>query len=214
MKDTMRKTNLALEEDVWLMEVGEVGPFGQVVEVIVQYQDTGNVITQLQQMGDLNVRVKIRKTNIVLKDNVGKVLILCSIHLSLYCIISAIIISGGYTTSSASRSVEILRANGSYWCSLPDLPDDRYGRFGHTQSGLVTCGGWDRDTPTSCLTFSSGLWKTYHQLQHSRYWHSSWMSQHGVVLMGGGYSPTTTEILTEDGQYSSSFKLKYRTQYL
>ena len=177
------------------------------MEVIVQYQDTGNVITQLQQMGDLNVRVKIRKTNIVLKDNVGKVLILCSIHLSLYCIISAIIISG-----SISRSVEILRANGSYWCSLPDLPDDRYGRFGHTQSGLVACGGWDRDTPTSCLTFSSGLWKTSHQLQHSRYLHSSWMSQHGIVLMGGSGRPTTTEILTDDGQSSPSFTLKYRTR--
>ena len=124
---------------------------------------------------------------------------------------SAIIISGGYLSSSVGRPVEILHANGSYWCSLPNLPDDRYS---HTQSGLVTCGGYRSDTRTSCLTFSSGQWRTSHQLQHSRYHHSSWMSQHGVVLMGGSTwdSQTTTEMLTEDGQSSPSFTLKYDTQ--
>ena len=120
-------------------------------------------------------------------------------------IFSAIIITGGYPSS---RSVEILRANGSYWCSLPDLPDDRWY---HSQSGLVTCGGYYSDTRASCLTFSSGQWRTSHQLRHQRYYHSSWMSQHGVVLMGGA-SPTTTEILTEDGQSSPSFALKYITR--
>ena len=122
---------------------------------------------------------------------------------------SAILISGNYPSSIILvRSVEILQANGSYWCSLPDLPDDRYY---HTQSGLVTCGGRGYYTQTSCLTFSSGQWRTSHQLQHSRYYHSSWMSQHGVVLMGGDGSQTTTEKLTEDGPSSSSFTLKYKT---
>ena len=84
VKGTMRKTNLALEEDVWLMEVGEVGPFGQVVEVIVQYQDTGNVTTQSQQMVDLIVRVNIRKTNIVLNGDVGKFKVLILRNICLY----------------------------------------------------------------------------------------------------------------------------------
>ena len=57
------------------MEVGGVGNLGLVVEVIVQYQDPGNVTTQLQQMEDLIVRVITRKTNLVLKKDVGKVLI-------------------------------------------------------------------------------------------------------------------------------------------
>ena len=123
-----------------------------------------------------------------------------------YVLFSAIIITGGDSTRS-DRSVEILHANGSYWCSLPDLPDKRKN---HTQSGLVTCGG--AYTPTSCLTFSSGQWRTSHQLQHERYKHSLWMSQHGVVLMGGASSPTTTEILTDDDQSSPSFPLKYETR--
>ena len=124
--------------------------------------------------------------------------------------ISAIIITGGDSSASASiRSVEILRENGSYWCSLPNLPDVR---DQHTQSGLVTCGGYHSSTMTSCLTFSSGQWRTSHQLQHRRYFHSSWMSQHGVVLMGGLDSETTTEMLTEDGQSSPSFTLKHTTQ--
>ena len=120
-------------------------------------------------------------------------------------IFSAIIVAGGWIDASSIiiYSVEILRANGSYWCSLPDLPDDRYV---HSQSGLVTCGGgaYNSDSQTSCLTFSSGQWRTSHQLQHGRWEHSSWMSQHGVVLMGGSDSLTTTEILTEDGQSSPS----------
>ena len=124
-----------------------------------------------------------------------------------YVLFSAIIITGGDSTRS-DRSVEILHANGSYWCSLPDLPDKRKN---HTQSGLVTCGGIGSDIWTSCLTFSSGQWRTSHQLQQKRWDHFSWMSQHGVVLMGGYGSRTTTEILTEDGQSSPSFPLKYET---
>ena len=116
---------------------------------------------------------------------------------------SAILITGG-----SSRSVEVLRENGSYWCSLPDLPDERYD---HTQSVLITCGG--QQTKTSCLTFTNGQWVTSHQLQDNRYKHSSWMSQHGVVLMGGSGSWNTTEMLSDNGNGGStpSFTLKYDT---
>ena len=123
-------------------------------------------------------------------------------------IISAIILTGGYSNiSSVSSSVEILRSNGSYWCSLPDLPDVREY---HTQSGLFTCGGYSSmDTETSCLSFTDGRWSTSHTLQHRRWYHSSWMSQHGVVLIGGGASRNTTEILTDNGGSTPAFTLKY-----
>ena len=120
---------------------------------------------------------------------------------------SAIIISGGV---GAWRSVEILRDNGSYWCALPGLPDDR---LDHSQSGLMACGGGD-DTMTSCVTFSDGLWiVSHHPLQNYIKEHSSWMSPHGVVLMGGVYSDSqaTTEILTDDGGSIPGFALKYNT---
>ena len=117
-----------------------------------------------------------------------------------------IIITGGYPSY---KSVEILRSNGSYWCSLPDLPDDR---SLHTQSGLITCGGYNSsDIKTSCLSFSDGQWSTSHQLQHLRYRHSTWMSQHGVVLMGGGGSDNTTEMLTDNGGSTPAYTLKYET---
>ena len=129
--------------------------------------------------------------------------------LTLFYFCLAIIITGG-DPSSSYRSVEILRSNGSYWCSLPNLPDDRH--EGHTQSGLITCGGYDpSDTQTSCLSFTDGQWSTSHQLQHRRYRHSTWMSQHGVVLLGGGGSTSTTEILTDNEGSTPAFTLKSET---
>ena len=121
--------------------------------------------------------------------------------------ILAIIITGGCPgcTFSFDRSVELLRENGSYWCSLPDMTDDR---FRHTQSGLITCGGLY--TGKTCLSFTDGQWITSHQLQYDRNDHSSWMSQHGVVLMGGEYSRNATELLT-DGGSTPAFTLEYPT---
>jgi len=117
---------------------------------------------------------------------------------------TAIIITGGF---QASTKVEILRENGGYWCSLPDLPDERYS---HTQSGLITCGGGaTSDSWTSCLSFTNGQWVTSHQLQQSRYQHSSWMSQHGVLLVGGSDSGNSTEKLTENGGSTQAFTLEY-----
>ena len=130
--------------------------------------------------------------------------------MTLFYFCSAIIITGGSPSGYVGRSVEILRSNGSYWCSLPDLPDLR---FQHTQSGLITCGSSGSDT--SCLSFINGQWETSHQLQHSRYRHSSWMSQHGVVLMGGSvfFSRNSTEILTDNTGSIPAFTLKYNIEY-
>lgn len=117
----------------------------------------------------------------------------------------AIIVTSGV---SNERSVEVLQSDGSSLCSLPDLPNDY---FGHTQSGLVTCGG--AYTQTSCYTFSSGVWTKSHSLLHSRVGHSVWSSPLGTVLIGGGdsASPTTTELLMTDGQSTDLFSLKYDT---
>ena len=121
-------------------------------------------------------------------------------------IISAIIITGGY---GASKSVEVLKEDGSYWCSLPDLPNNRYH---HTQSGLILCGG--KDTRTSCLTFTGGQWTQSYTLQFNRWGHSKWLSTQGVMLLGGAYyaTGTTTEILTNSGQSTQSFNLTYSTR--
>ena len=116
----------------------------------------------------------------------------------------AILVTGG--RGDNDRTVEALWSNGSSLCSLPDLPDDHRG---HTQSGLVTCGG--AYTLTSCYTLTSGVWTKSHTLRHERYYHSSWISPMGIVLMGGIVSETTTELLTDDGQSMDYFSLQYST---
>ena len=114
-----------------------------------------------------------------------------------------IVTGGGGEHPSSS---ELLLSDGTPWCKLPSLPVDDM--FGHTQSGLVACGGYY--TRTSCFTFSGGQWVTSHSLLHERVYHSSWSSsQHGTILMGGMGSETSTEMLTDNGESQESFTLKY-----
>ena len=126
-------------------------------------------------------------------------------------IFSAIIVTGGRFSRS---SVELLFEDGSQVCNLPDLSDVRYG---HTQSGLVACGGeggFDSERKT-CVTFDKGEWRKSHQLLQDRSSHFSWLStNHGIYLMGGGFmfNDQNTELLTDDGASQNSFKLKYSTK--
>ena len=95
---------------------------------------------------------------------------------------AAIIISGGHhfnNNGDGPTSVEVLRSDGSPWCSLPDIPG-RWAREGHTQSGLVACGGtsWS-GTNNNCYTFSSGSWTWSHALSPLRWHHSAWSSPAG-----------------------------------
>ena len=129
--------------------------------------------------------------------------------------ILVILVSGGYSSSGALSSVELLQTNGSYHCSLPNLPSYRYS---HTQTGFTLCGGWDSAPPwisrTSCLTLTtSGSWEESYNLTIERDSHCAWASPQGIMLLGGWdtSSLTTTEILLEDGVTTSGFSLDYMT---
>ena len=116
--------------------------------------------------------------------------------------VPAIIVSGG----DAEKSVEVLHSDGTPWCSLPNLPDDR---FDHTQTGLLACAGVT-ETETSCIKFSGGKWKPSHKLKKERTSHSSWAAPQGTVLMGGMESAKTTELLDDTSRVSiMHFPLKY-----
>ena len=122
---------------------------------------------------------------------------------------SVIIITGG-KTGTGEPTVELLDEHGTLICNLPNLPDER---FGHTQTGLIACGGDHQSHGIStCLTFQDGSW-TYSNLNEPRYIHSSWNSPQGVMLLGGkDPNPLiTSEIQTEDGQWNSSFNIHYAT---
>ena len=78
-------------------------------------------------------------------------------------------------------------------------------------NGLVVCGGIKgNDARTSCLTFSSGRWTNTHKLLEMRFSHSSWLSDEGLVIMGGAYDPKTTELL-KSNYTVPYFDLKYDT---
>ena len=104
--------------------------------------------------------------------------------------------------------MEVLKIDGTHMCHLPPLPDVR---FGHTQSGLVACGGEMNSVSKSCVTFNNGTWNKSHNLSHRRYLHSSWFSvHHGTFLLGGSSYAVSTEKLTVNGS-NKSFELEDST---
>ena len=117
--------------------------------------------------------------------------------------------TGGSVTET---SAEVLFTNGSSICELPQLSQSK---SAHTQSGLTACGGYDSDNHRNCIKFEDGLWTTLtDNLVEQRDGHSSWVTPDGdILLIGGQYSNTTTEIVYQDGTSIRSFDLKYDTRY-
>ena len=103
------------------------------------------------------------------------------------------------------------------------------------------CGGsQNNETQTSCLEFTSGSWKLSHNLIYPRchkiffqwpwrnksfiksicdirYGHTSWTTPDGgVLLVGGYYSNTTTEVLSllsDQGDATELFSLEYPSRW-
>ena len=114
--------------------------------------------------------------------------------------------------NGALTSAEVLFTNGSSICELPQMSQSKYD---HSQSGLIACGGsYEIDTMRSCIKFEDGSWTTLtDNLVEQRFWHSSWITPDGdILLIGGDLSPTTTEIVNQDGISIRSFDLKYDTR--
>ena len=123
-----------------------------------------------------------------------------------------VLVTGGEGEGGILDSTELLNMDGTWNCPMPAMPKPRRG---HTQTGLVTCGGAN-DGQKSCITFISGdvNWKKTHTLAKGRDGHSAWDSPQGIVLIGGWYSDvrTTTEILLKNGDTKPGFNLITRTR--
>merc|ERR1719186_1894257 len=72
---------------------------------------------------------------------------------------AGILISGGHHTTAEGTSVEVYVPSTGQSCSLPSLPDDRWGHsmdMDSITSSPLICGGYDSaSTASSCLSFSS-----------------------------------------------------------
>ena len=113
------------------------------------------------------------------------------------------LITGGFTDNSAKlKSVEAYNPHISKICKLPDLPDVRHE---HTLCGGLLC------SEKNCLKLGpSGFVKATVTLQQYRQHHHCWNVPEGVLLLGGHYSPSTTELVSYDGSASvSKFDLSH-----
>ena len=127
---------------------------------------------------------------------------------------SVIMITGGKTPNNNDdgKRVELLHPDGTHMCELESLPDKR---IAHTQSGLITCGGYY--TPNSCLIFSlyNGTWQNHGStLKQPRRGHSNSRRGNTTLLIGGidsDSSSMTTEMISMDGTQETSIKLKHPT---
>ena len=115
--------------------------------------------------------------------------------------------TGGYAGNSydPTKTVEVLKTDGTAWCTLPDLPDDR---STHTQSGLLACGGWPQPTTNNCVKFTDGHWNISHEDLDYQYEHCAWSSsKHGTRLIHGDWS----QLLVDKGETPDRFRLEYYT---
>ena len=123
--------------------------------------------------------------------------------------IAALIMTAG-GNGILQSSVEVYVPSTNTSCSLPSLP---VGTERHSQDGLLLCGGESNREQCHAFHSDSGEWVRTHNLSEKRSGHSSWQREDGtVLLMGGRYSPTTTEIVSDSSAVSTpGFSLKYNT---
>ena len=128
-----------------------------------------------------------------------------------------ILVTGGRDRLSR---VHALYLNGTFKCTLPDLP---YPRQYHTQTGLTACGGSrglfnDENTGRDCITFTKGSWVQSHNLTNNRYGSTAWKSPLGIILMGGfggqGVGKNAELVTTPGHIFGTGYFSSYASTYV
>ena len=121
------------------------------------------------------------------------------------------LITGGWNNVRGTiylKSVEAYNPYINKICKLPDLP---YAVRDHSLCGGLLCGGYNSRHRRSCLKLGPwGFVKATVSLKQKRRQHLCWNWPRGVLLLGGRYSPSTTELVSYDGSTSvSKFDLSH-----
>ena len=112
----------------------------------------------------------------------------------------------------SGTKVEVISPNSNVSCSVPDLPQPRYG---HSMNNNTVCGGYSTGLMKSCYQLTSVGWTKSHTLQYRRSDHCSWEVKDGIILLGGINSRNTAEIAKWDGTTEELINfLKYDTRYI
>ena len=129
-------------------------------------------------------------------------------HRSILC--SGFLIAGGVNKEGTLRSTEVFNPFTRKACPVNDLPKATFeAKFCHQ----MLCGG--NGATRSCLMFDGSSFSSLPvSLLERRQYHLCWALNNGdVLLLGGVYSPTTTERVSAEGSSSSlDFNLPYQTR--
>ena len=129
-----------------------------------------------------------------------------------------VIVTGGRPEVLVGVSVEVFNPHTNHSCKLRDLPGEV--RQHHSQCGGMICGGGDNNSSTrrSCLKLNpltGAFTPTSVRLVEERYDQLCWdVEGEGgpTLLIGGAFSPRSTELVNSDGSSSSaSFTLHHDT---
>ena len=121
----------------------------------------------------------------------------------------AILIAGG-----ATSEVEIWNPEEYTNCRIPSMPSSR--SYHGTLNGLKYCGpyGGNYGNETECVEFNQGVWSSTNSgFQYRRPSHTSWETLDGIYIMGGDYSPKTSEFARNDGTVTNGFVLQYPIRF-
>ena len=125
--------------------------------------------------------------------------------------IEGILIAGGFDNATRNDVELFVPSIGtSKTCSLMSLSDVGVDATLNIDNNKpVICKGW------TCEVFTGGKWSAYtFPLKTRRQYHQSWFSKDGLVLIGGYYGPTSTEIVPIGGGPSEfGFSLQYNSRY-